>query len=68
MNLEIKKILKTSIRFRYFKTLQKFLVLKFPKIMVVLVMMLSLQTNTIVSFVYITSMCALIFQNDMFYD
>ena len=56
------------MRYRLFKSMQRFLVIQYPKFMVIMVLLLSIMTNTLVSLPYITSMCALVFFNDLFYN
>jgi hypothetical protein len=68
LNLEIKKILRTSMRYRLFKSIQRFTVLQFSKLMVVMIIQLSILSDTVVVLPYLVSMIALIFMNDVFYD
>lgn len=56
------------MRYRLFKSIQRFTVLQFSKLMVVMIIQLSILSDTVVVLPYLVSMIALIFMNDVFYD
>jgi len=68
MNTKLKDLLLTSRRYRFYKTMQRVSNIYYSKLMVMMIIILSILSNTLFSLGYIMLLCCVMFLSKLFYD
>ena len=68
MNSKLKELLLTSRRYRFYKMMQRMSNIYYSKLMVMMIMILSILSNTLFSLGYILLLCSVMYLSKLFYD
>jgi hypothetical protein len=68
MNTKLKDILQTSWKYSLYKAMQRGANIYYSKLMVMMIMILSILSNTLFSLGYIMLVCCVMFLSKLFYD
>jgi hypothetical protein len=68
MNSKLKELLLKSRRYRFYKTMQRMSNIYYSKLMIMMIMILSILSNTLFSLGYILLLCSVMYLSKLFYD